>query len=160
MGPVGREIHYEFRRVRTRQASGLVHNRLRANPVGRTPKKAWDSSYGPRGTRCGAWLRENALAMSIELDRLFLMRWGLSFGALCEASKYQPPQAVPAHAVACATPSESATGPQQPSPSTCASTAPATASNLYRAFARFLSNRLRQTTTDMSFARGKNFRHF
>ena len=37
---------------------------------------------------------------------------------------------------------------------------PATASNVYRAFARFLSNRLRQTTTDMSFARGKNFRHF
>ena len=29
----------------------------------------------------------------------------------------------------------------------------------YRALARFLSNRLRQTTTDMSFAR-KNLRHF
>ena len=37
---------------------------------------------------------------------------------------------------------------------------PATASRVYRAFARFLSNRLRQTTTDMSYARGKNFRHF
>jgi len=37
---------------------------------------------------------------------------------------------------------------------------PATASKVYRAFARFLSNRLRQTTTDISFARGKNFRHF
>ena len=37
---------------------------------------------------------------------------------------------------------------------------PPTASRFYRAVARFLSNRLRQTTTDMSFAREKNLRHF
>ena len=37
---------------------------------------------------------------------------------------------------------------------------PATAAKLYRALARFLSNRLRQTTTDMSYAREKNLRHF
>jgi CRP/FNR family transcriptional regulator, cyclic AMP receptor protein len=37
---------------------------------------------------------------------------------------------------------------------------PATAAKLYRSMARFLSNRLRQTTTDMSFAREKNLRHF
>ncbi len=37
---------------------------------------------------------------------------------------------------------------------------PATAAKLYRSLARFLSNRLRQTTTDMSFAREKNLRHF
>ncbi len=38
--------------------------------------------------------------------------------------------------------------------------APATAAKLYRSLARFLSNRLRQTTTDMSFAREKNLRYF
>ena len=37
---------------------------------------------------------------------------------------------------------------------------PATAARLYRSMARFLSNRLRQTTTDMSFAREKNLRYF
>jgi len=37
---------------------------------------------------------------------------------------------------------------------------PATASKLYRSLARFLSNRLRQTTTDMGYAREKNLRHF
>jgi len=37
---------------------------------------------------------------------------------------------------------------------------PPIASKFYRALARFLSNRLRQTTTDMSFAREKNLRHF
>jgi CRP-like cAMP-binding protein len=37
---------------------------------------------------------------------------------------------------------------------------PAIAAKLYRALARFLSNRLRQTTTDMSFAREKNLRYF
>jgi CRP-like cAMP-binding protein len=37
---------------------------------------------------------------------------------------------------------------------------PATAVKLYRSLARFLSNRLRQTTTDMSYAREKNLRHF
>ena len=37
---------------------------------------------------------------------------------------------------------------------------PATAAKLYRSMARFLSNRLRQTTTDMSYAREKNLRHF
>ena len=37
---------------------------------------------------------------------------------------------------------------------------PATAAKLYRSLARFLSNRLRQTTTDMSYAREKNLRHF
>jgi len=37
---------------------------------------------------------------------------------------------------------------------------PATAVKLYRSLARFLSNRLRQTTTDMSYAREKNRRHF
>jgi CRP/FNR family transcriptional regulator, cyclic AMP receptor protein len=37
---------------------------------------------------------------------------------------------------------------------------PAMAAKLYRSMARFLSNRLRQTTTDMSFAREKNLRHF
>jgi CRP-like cAMP-binding protein len=37
---------------------------------------------------------------------------------------------------------------------------PAIASKFYRALARFLSNRLRQTTTDMSFAREKNLRYF
>jgi CRP-like cAMP-binding protein len=37
---------------------------------------------------------------------------------------------------------------------------PATAAKLYRSMARFLSKRLRQTTTDMSFAREKNLRHF
>jgi CRP-like cAMP-binding protein len=37
---------------------------------------------------------------------------------------------------------------------------PVTATKLYRSLARFLSNRLRQTTTDMSYAREKNFRHF
>jgi CRP/FNR family transcriptional regulator, cyclic AMP receptor protein len=37
---------------------------------------------------------------------------------------------------------------------------PTTAAKLYRSLARFLSNRLRQTTTDMSFAREKNLRHF
>jgi CRP-like cAMP-binding protein len=37
---------------------------------------------------------------------------------------------------------------------------PVTAAKLYRSLARFLSNRLRQTTTDMSYAREKNLRHF
>ena len=37
---------------------------------------------------------------------------------------------------------------------------PPIASKFYRSLARFLSNRLRQTTTDMSFAREKNLRHF
>ena len=37
---------------------------------------------------------------------------------------------------------------------------PATAAKVYRSMARFLSNRLRQTTTDMSYAREKNLRHF
>ena len=37
---------------------------------------------------------------------------------------------------------------------------PPIASKFYRALARFLANRLRQTTTDMSFAREKNLRHF
>jgi CRP-like cAMP-binding protein len=37
---------------------------------------------------------------------------------------------------------------------------PVAAAKLYRSLARFLSNRLRQTTTDMSFAREKNLRHF
>jgi len=37
---------------------------------------------------------------------------------------------------------------------------PAIAAKFYRAAARFLSNRLRQTTTDMSFAREKNLRYF
>jgi CRP-like cAMP-binding protein len=37
---------------------------------------------------------------------------------------------------------------------------PTTAAKLYRSMARFLSHRLRQTTTDMSFAREKNLRHF
>ncbi len=37
---------------------------------------------------------------------------------------------------------------------------PPIASKFYRALARFLSNRLRQTTTDMTFAREKNLRHF
>jgi CRP-like cAMP-binding protein len=37
---------------------------------------------------------------------------------------------------------------------------PAIAAKFYRALARFLSNRLRQTTTDMSFAREKNLRYF
>ena len=37
---------------------------------------------------------------------------------------------------------------------------PPIASKFYRALARFLSNRLRQTTTDMGFAREKNLRHF
>ncbi len=37
---------------------------------------------------------------------------------------------------------------------------PAIAAKLYRSLARFLSNRLRQTTTDMSYAREKNLRHF
>src|SRR6266568_1701318 len=37
---------------------------------------------------------------------------------------------------------------------------PATASKFYRSLARFLSNRLRQTTTDMGYAREKNLRHF
>jgi len=37
---------------------------------------------------------------------------------------------------------------------------PAMAAKLYRSLARFLSGRLRQTTTDMSYAREKNLRHF
>ena len=37
---------------------------------------------------------------------------------------------------------------------------PAMASKFYRSLARFLSNRLRQTTTDMGYAREKNLRHF
>ena len=37
---------------------------------------------------------------------------------------------------------------------------PGFSSRFYRSLARFLSNRLRQTTTDMSFAREKNLRHF
>jgi CRP/FNR family cyclic AMP-dependent transcriptional regulator len=37
---------------------------------------------------------------------------------------------------------------------------PTVAAKFYRALARFLSNRLRQTTTDMSFAREKNLRYF
>jgi CRP/FNR family transcriptional regulator, cyclic AMP receptor protein len=37
---------------------------------------------------------------------------------------------------------------------------PETAAKLYRSLARFLCNRLRQTTTDMSYAREKNLRHF
>jgi CRP-like cAMP-binding protein len=37
---------------------------------------------------------------------------------------------------------------------------PPMAAKLYRSLARFLSNRLRQTTTDMSFAREKNLRYF
>ncbi len=37
---------------------------------------------------------------------------------------------------------------------------PAIAMKMYRALARFLSNRLRQTTIDMSYAREKNLRHF
>lgn len=37
---------------------------------------------------------------------------------------------------------------------------PKVASKLYRSLARFLSNRLRQTTTDMTYAREKNLRHF
>ncbi|MEP7180656.1 MAG: cyclic nucleotide-binding domain-containing protein [Betaproteobacteria bacterium] len=37
---------------------------------------------------------------------------------------------------------------------------PVTAAKVYRALARFLCNRLRQTTTDMSYAREKNLRHF
>ena len=37
---------------------------------------------------------------------------------------------------------------------------PPTAARFYRALARFLSNRLRQTTMDMSFAREKNLRYF
>ena len=37
---------------------------------------------------------------------------------------------------------------------------PPIASIFYRALARFLSNRLRQTTTDMTFAREKNLRYF
>ena len=37
---------------------------------------------------------------------------------------------------------------------------PAMAAKLFRSLARFLSNRLRQTTTDMSYAREKNLRHF
>jgi CRP-like cAMP-binding protein len=37
---------------------------------------------------------------------------------------------------------------------------PPIAGLFYRALARFLSNRLRQTTTDMTFAREKNFRYF
>jgi len=37
---------------------------------------------------------------------------------------------------------------------------PPIASRFYRSLARFLSNRLRQTTTDMSFARERNLRHF
>lgn len=37
---------------------------------------------------------------------------------------------------------------------------PAVAAKLYGALARFLSNRLRQTTIDMGYAREKNLRHF
>jgi len=37
---------------------------------------------------------------------------------------------------------------------------PPIAAVFYRALAHFLSNRLRQTTTDMTFAREKNFRYF
>jgi len=37
---------------------------------------------------------------------------------------------------------------------------PPMAAKLYRSLARFLSNRLRQTTTDMGYAREKNLRHF
>lgn len=37
---------------------------------------------------------------------------------------------------------------------------PAMAAKVFRSLARFLSNRLRQTTTDMSYAREKNLRHF
>jgi CRP-like cAMP-binding protein len=37
---------------------------------------------------------------------------------------------------------------------------PPMAARVYRSFAQFLSHRLRQTTTDMSFAREKNLRHF
>jgi CRP/FNR family transcriptional regulator, cyclic AMP receptor protein len=37
---------------------------------------------------------------------------------------------------------------------------PGTAAKLYKSLARFLCNRLRQTTTDMSFAREKNLRYF
>jgi CRP-like cAMP-binding protein len=37
---------------------------------------------------------------------------------------------------------------------------PVTAAKLFRALARFLSNRLRQTTTDLSYAREKNLRYF
>jgi CRP/FNR family transcriptional regulator, cyclic AMP receptor protein len=37
---------------------------------------------------------------------------------------------------------------------------PDTAAKFYRSLSRFLSNRLRQTTTDMTYAREKNLRHF
>ena len=37
---------------------------------------------------------------------------------------------------------------------------PEIAAKFYRSLSRFLSNRLRQTTTDMSYAREKNLRHF
>jgi CRP-like cAMP-binding protein len=37
---------------------------------------------------------------------------------------------------------------------------PAIAAAFYRSLARFLSNRLRQTTTDMGYAREKNLRYF
>lgn len=37
---------------------------------------------------------------------------------------------------------------------------PAMAAKVYRSLARFLSGRLRQTTTDMSYAREMNLRHF
>jgi CRP-like cAMP-binding protein len=37
---------------------------------------------------------------------------------------------------------------------------PAMAAKVYRSLARFLSHRLRQTTTDMSYAREMNLRHF
>jgi CRP-like cAMP-binding protein len=37
---------------------------------------------------------------------------------------------------------------------------PKIAGEFYRSLARFLSNRLRQTTTDMSYAREKNIRYF
>ena len=37
---------------------------------------------------------------------------------------------------------------------------PPIASTFYRALAHFLSNRLRQTTTDLTFAREKNLRYF
>src|SRR3989442_7363179 len=77
MGAVDQEVHYEFWHVRRRQGKRSVHNRSFANPVVRTLKKTWDSSYSPRGARCGAWLRENALAMSIELDRTSAFRMSL-----------------------------------------------------------------------------------
>jgi CRP-like cAMP-binding protein len=37
---------------------------------------------------------------------------------------------------------------------------PGVAVKVYRAFAQFLSGRLRMTTNDLTFAREKNFRHF